>query len=63
MQAKNQITIRKKPVYGGKYIIKIEGRVAWEGKNPRTKLPLLLNRNPGRNVSISWKPDREFLIV
>ncbi|MEE8418186.1 MAG: hypothetical protein V3S06_05920 [candidate division Zixibacteria bacterium] len=58
-----KITIRKSPCPGGKYVIKIEGRVTWEGKNPQEKLPRVLNAHPGKNVSIAWKPDEGFLIV
>jgi len=58
-----KITIRKSAPPCGKYVIRIEGRVTWEGKNPQKKLPRLLNAHPGKNVSISWKSDEESLIV
>lgn len=58
-----KITIKKSPRPGGRYVIKIEGRVTWEGKDPQKKLPRLLNAYPGKNISISWKSDEEFLIV
>ena len=58
-----KITIKKSACPGGKYVIKIKGRVTWEGKNPQKKLPRLLNTHPGKNVSIAWKSDEESLIV
>ncbi len=58
-----KITIRKSPRPGGKYVIKIEGKVTWTGKDPQKKLPRLLNAHPGKNVSIAWKSDEESLIV
>lgn len=58
-----KITIRKSPCPDGKYVIKIEGKVTWEGKNPQKKLPRILNTHPGKNVSISWKSGEESLIV
>lgn len=63
MQGKNQMIVRKKPLVEGKYVIKIEGQIKWEGKNPQAKMPTLMNKNPGKAISISWKPDKEFLIV
>jgi len=63
MQTKKGLTIRKKPRPGGKYIIKIEGKITWEGCDPRSKLPSLLSDYRNKEISISWKPDREFLIV
>jgi hypothetical protein len=58
-----KITIRKSPYPAGKYVIKIEGRITWEGKSPQRKLPVLLDQNKGKKVSISWRPDQESLIV
>lgn len=58
-----KITIKKSPYPAGKYVIKIEGRITWEGKTPQKKLPVLLDENKGKNVSISWRPDQESLIV
>ncbi len=58
-----KIAIRKSPLPGGKYVIKIEGKITWEGKNPQKKLPRVLNAHAGKNVSIAWKPDEESLIV
>jgi len=63
MQIKKALTIRKKPRPGGKYIIKIDGKITWEGSDPQSKLPRILSDYRDKNVSISWKPDREFLIV
>lgn len=63
MQVKKGITIRKKTFTTGKYIIKIDGKIEWEGRNPQTKLPSMLNDFRGKDISISWKSDREFLIV
>jgi len=63
MQTKKGMTIRKKTRPGGKYVIKIEGNIAWEGNDPQTKLPSLLSDRRNKDISISWKPDREFLIV
>lgn len=58
-----KITIRKNPYPAAKYVIKIEGRITWEGKSPQKKMPALLDENKGKNVSISWRPDQESLIV
>ncbi len=58
-----KITIKKSPGAGGKYVIKIEGKVTWEGKDPQKKLPRLLNTHPAKKVSIAWKSGEEFLIV
>jgi len=58
-----RITIKKCPRPCGKYVIKIEGRVVWEGNNPHEKLPAMIIKNPGKSLSISWKRQREFLIV
>lgn len=58
-----KIMIKKSPCAGGKYVIKIEGKVTWEGKDPQEKLPRLLNTHPAKKVSIAWKPGEEFLIV
>ncbi|MEE9555256.1 MAG: hypothetical protein V3W18_13290 [candidate division Zixibacteria bacterium] len=62
MQAKNRVTIRKKPQADGKYVIKIEGNIVWEGKKPQTKLPALLKNHRGRDISIVWKPKSESII-
>jgi hypothetical protein len=58
-----KITIRKCPEAWGKYIIKIEGKIVWEGANPHEMFPSMIVENPGKNLSICWKRQREFLIV
>jgi len=63
MQTKNQITLRKKPKDDCKYIIKIEGNIVWEGKNPKPRLTGLLKDRPGDDIRISWKSSREFFIA
>lgn len=63
MQGKNQIIIRKKPTPSAKYVIKVDGRIEWEGPDLKRKFPALLNDCRGKNISIAWKSDREFLIV
>jgi hypothetical protein len=63
MQSKKRLTLRKKPRPDGIYVIKIEGKVAWEGKNPERKFSSLLSENRDRNISIAWKAGQESIIV
>ncbi len=58
-----KITIRKIPACCGKYAIKIEGKIVWEGIELQEKFPLIVSENPGKNLSICWKHEREFLVV
>ena len=62
MQAKNQISIRKKTRKDGRYIIKIEGNIVWEGEKPQTRLPGLLKEYRSEDIRISWKSKSGSLI-
>ena len=63
MQKKKRVTIRKTPRNDGKYVIKIEGNIVWEGKKPQAKLPALLKDHRSKDISISWKPKSGSLIA
>lgn len=34
------------------YVIKIDGKVVWEGRNPKQKFDEIKRQNPGKRVSI-----------
>ncbi len=63
MKNQTKIILKKNVPLSGKYVIKLEGKTVWEGKNPLDKFPLIANKNPGKSLSISWKNDVEFFIV
>ena len=46
-----------------KYIIKINGKVAWEGLDIATKFRELQKKYPNKKISISWIPTKEDLLI
>jgi len=46
-----------------KYVIKINGKVAWEGLDITTKFRELQKKYPNKKISMSWIPTKEDLLI
>jgi len=46
-----------------KYIIKINGKVAWEGLDISTKFREFQKKYPNKKISMSWVPTKEDLLI
>ena len=46
-----------------KYIIKINGKVAWEGLDIATKFREFQKKYPNKKISMSWIPTKEDLLI
>jgi hypothetical protein len=44
------------------YIIKLDDRIIWRGKNLKSQIKRVKKKNPNNKISIIWKSDQEFLI-
>lgn len=44
------------------YIIKLDDRIIWQGKNLKSQIKRVKKENPNNKISIIWKSDQEFLI-
>lgn len=45
------------------YVIRIDGKEVWRGKNPKGKLLELKKKNLAKRVSIAWESDDDLLVV
>ncbi len=45
------------------YVIRVDGKEVWRGKNPKEKLIELKKENPNKRVSIAWQSDDDILVV
>lgn len=48
---------------GYKYVIYVDGKEVWRGKNPRGVFEQIRAKNPTKKVSIAWEPGEEVLIA
>ncbi|MCK4733332.1 MAG: hypothetical protein KAT65_12835 [Methanophagales archaeon] len=44
------------------YVIKVGGKVVWEGRNPKQKFDEIKQQNPGKRVSIAWRTREKVLV-
>lgn len=45
------------------YVIRVDGKEVWRGKNPEGKFLELKKKNPKKRVSIAWQSDDDLLVV
>ena len=44
------------------YVIKVDGRVVWEGRNPKEKYFEIREQNPGKEIAIAWRTTEKILV-
>ena len=46
-----------------KYVIKVEGKIVWEGLNVEEIFPKIKRENPEKKVALAWIPTKEEILV
>lgn len=44
------------------YVIKVDGTVVWEGRNPKEKYFEIRKQNPGKEIAIAWRTKEKILV-
>ncbi|NQE45683.1 hypothetical protein C5S31_06665 [ANME-1 cluster archaeon GoMg2] len=44
------------------YVIKVDGKVVWAGRNPKDKYFEIMKQNPGKEVAIAWRTKEKILV-
>jgi len=44
------------------YVIRVDGRDVWEGRNPKRRFGEIKRQNPDKRVSIAWKTREKVLV-
>ena len=44
------------------YVIKVDGKVVWEGRNPKEEYFGIMKQNPGKEVAIAWRTKEKILV-
>jgi hypothetical protein len=44
------------------YVIKVDGKVVWEGRNPKEKYFEIREQNPGKEIAIAWRTTEKILV-
>lgn len=45
------------------YVIRVDGKDVWRGKDPKEKFMELKKKNPEKRVSIAWQSDDDLLAL
>ena len=45
------------------YEIYVDGKLVWHGLNPEKVYEKIVKENPGKNISVAWKPKEGILIA
>ena len=46
-----------------KYVIKVDGKIKWEGLDIANKFKELQKKYPNKKVSMSWVPTKEEILI
>lgn len=45
------------------YVVRVDGREVWRGKQPKEKLIEMKKKNPMKRVSVAWQSDDDLLVI
>ena len=45
-----------------RYVIKVDGKVVWEGRNPKEKYFNIRKQNKWKEVAIAWRTKESILV-
>lgn len=45
------------------YVIKVDGKVVWEGRNPKEKYFDIRKQNPGKEIAIAWRTKEKNMVL
>lgn len=44
------------------YVIKVDGKVVWVGRNPKEIYFKIRKQNPGKEIAIAWRTKEKILV-
>jgi len=56
-------SIKRSPEAPLVYVIKVDEKVIWEGRDLTKQIKKVKSENPQGTIAIAWKSNKEFLIV